>query len=77
MHAALRDRGWIMKHMKIKRLMREQAMHLPRQRRLVATTDSDHDEPLLLERSRKLEVNVANQLGGADLIYMALLEDCV
>ena len=25
MHAALRDRGWIMKHMKINRLMREQA----------------------------------------------------
>ena len=36
MHAALRDRGWIMKHMKIKRLMHEPAKHLPRQRRLVA-----------------------------------------
>ena len=42
--------------------MRDQAMHLPRQRRLVATTDSDHDESLFLERSRKLEVNVPNQL---------------
>ena len=60
MHAALRDRGWIMKHMKINRLMRDQATHLPRQRRLVATTDSDHDESLFLERSRKLEVNVPN-----------------
>ena len=47
--------------------MRDQAMHLPRQRRLVATTDSDHDESLFLERSRKLEVNVPNQLWAADL----------
>ena len=41
--------------------MRDQAMHLPRQPRLVATTDSDHDESLFLERSRKLKVNVPNQ----------------
>ena len=67
MHAALRDRGWIMKHMKINRLMRDQVTHLPRQRRLVATTDSDHDESFFLERSRKLEVNVPNQLWVADL----------
>ena len=40
--------------------MRDPAMHLPRQRRLVATNDSDHDESLSLERSRKLEVNVQN-----------------
>ena len=67
MHAALRDRGWIMKHMKINRLMRDQAMHLPRPRRLVATTDSDHDESLFLERSRKHEVNVPNKLWVSDL----------
>ena len=47
--------------------MRDQVMHLPRQHRLVATTDSDHDESLFLERSRKLEVNVPNQLWVADL----------
>ena len=56
-----------MKHMKIKRLMHDQAMHLPRQRRLVATNDSDHDESLFLERSRKHEVNAPNQLWVADL----------
>ena len=38
--------------------MRDPAMHLPRQRRLVATNDSDHDESLSLERSRKLEVDM-------------------
>ena len=46
MHAELRDRGWIMKHMKIKRLMHDPAMHLPRQRCLFVTNDSDHDESL-------------------------------
>ena len=67
MHAALKDRGWIMKHMKIKRLMHDSATHLPRQYRLVATNDSDHDKSLFLERSRKHEVNVPNQLWVADL----------
>ena len=67
MHAELRDRGWIMKHMKVKRLMHDPAMHLPRQRCLVVTNDSDHDESLFLERSRKHEVNVPNQLWVADL----------
>ena len=37
-------------------------MHLPRQRRFVAITDSDHDEALFLDRSRKFEVNGPNQL---------------
>ena len=54
-----------MKHTKIKRLMRDQAMHLPRQRRLVATSDSD--ESFFLERSRKHEVNAPKQLWVADL----------
>ena len=53
-----------MKHMWINRLLRDQAMHLPRQRRLVATTDSDHDESHFLERSRKLVVNVPNSSGS-------------
>ena len=32
MQAALRHRGWIVNHKKIKRLMREHAMHPPRRR---------------------------------------------
>ena len=43
MQAALRHRGWIVNHKKIKRLMREHAMHPPRRRRFVATTDSNHE----------------------------------
>ncbi|MDE0388358.1 MAG: IS3 family transposase [Rhodospirillales bacterium] len=62
MQAALRHRGWVVNHKKIKRLMREHALHPSRRRRFVATTDSDHDEPIFPDRSRDREVNGPNQL---------------
>ena len=73
MQAALRHRGWIVNHKKIKRLMREHAMHPPRRRRFVATTDSNHDEPVFPDRSREREVDGPNQLWVADLTYIAIL----
>ena len=72
MQAALRHRGWIVNHKKIKRLMREHAMHPPRRRRFVATTDSDHDEPVFPDRSRDCEIEGPNQLWVADLTYIAI-----
>ena len=65
MHAALRDRGWIMKHMKVNRLMRDQAMHLPRQRRLVAANDN-----LLVWHGWKLD---HRHRAGAQNDYVRLL----
>ena len=56
MQAALRHRGWVVNHKKIRRLMREHAMHPPCRRRFVATTDSDHDEPVFPDRSRDCEI---------------------
>ena len=73
MQAALRHRGWVVNHKKIKRLMREHALHPPRRRRFVATTDSDHDEPVFPDRSREREVGGPNQLWVADLTYIAIL----
>ena len=73
MQAALRHRGWVVNHKKIKRLMREHALHPPRRRRFVATTDSDHDEPVFPDRSREREVDGPNQLWVADLTYIAIL----
>ena len=73
MQAALRHRGWIVNHKKIKRLMREHAMHPPRRRRFVATTDSDHDDPVFPDRSRDCEVDGPDQLWVADLTYIAIL----
>ena len=73
MQAALRHRGWIVNHKKIKRLMREHAMHPPHRRRFVATTDSNHDDPVFPDRSRDSEVDGPNQLWVADLTYIAIL----
>ena len=70
MQAALRHRGWVVNHKKIRRLMREHALHPPRRRRFVATTDSDHDEPVFPDRSRDCEIDGPNQLWVADLTYI-------
>ena len=73
MQMSLRHRGWVVNHKKIRRLMREHAMHPPRRRRFFATTDSDHDEPVFPDRSRDCEVDGPNQLWVADLTYIAIL----
>ena len=73
MQAELRHRGWTVNHKKVKRLMREHALQPPRKRRFVATTDSDHDEPVFPDRSRDCEVEGPNRLWVADLTYIAIL----
>ncbi len=60
MQAALRHRGWIVNHKRIKRLMREHAMHPPRPRCFVATSDSNHDEPVFSNLSRERGVDDPN-----------------
>ena len=73
MQAALRHRGWIVNHKKIKRLMREHALHPPHRRRFVATTDSNHDEPVFPDRTRERKVDCPTQIWVADLTYIAIL----
>ena len=73
MQAALRHRGWVVNHKKVKRLMREHGLHPLRRRRFVATTDSDHDEPVFPDRSGDCDVDGPNQLWVADLTYIAIL----
>ena len=70
--AALRYEGWVVNHKKIKRLMREHGLQPPRRRRYVATTDSDHDQPIFPNLARELVVGVPNQLWVCDLTYVAL-----
>jgi len=70
--AALRQLGWIVNHKKIKRLMREHGLHPSLRRRYVATTDSDHDQPIFPDRARELVVDGPNQLWVADLTYVAI-----
>ena len=73
MQAALRHQGWLVNHKKIKRLMREHGLNPPLRRRFVATTDSDHDQPIFPDRARELAViDGPNQLWVADLTYVAI-----
>ena len=44
--AELRHRGMVVKAKKIRRLMREHALNPRRRRRFIATTDSNHNEPI-------------------------------
>jgi putative transposase len=73
MQAALRQEGWVVNHKKIKRLMREHGLNPVLRRRFVATTDSDHDQPIFPDRTRDLAPACGpNQLWVADLTYVAV-----
>lgn len=72
MQAALRQQGWVVNHKKVRRLMREHGLQPPRRRRFVATTDSDHDQPIFPDLSRELIVDGPNQLWVCDLTYIAI-----
>ena len=55
--AALRHQGMVVNHKKIKRLMREYDLQPRLRRRYVATTDSDHDEPIFPNRAKNMVVD--------------------
>ena len=60
-------------HKKVKRLMREHGLNPVRRRRFVATTDSDHDQPIFSDRTRGLPpFSGPNRLWVADLTYVAI-----
>ena len=57
---------------KIRRLMREHHLQHKRRRRFVATTDSDHDNPIFPDLARDRIVDGPNQLWVADIAYIAI-----
>src|ERR1700722_13142524 len=59
--AALRHRGPIGNHKKVRRLMREHDLQPRRRRRYVATTDSDHDQPIYPNRAKDLAIDGPDQ----------------
>ena len=65
--AELQHRGMIVNHKKIRRLMREHDLQPRRRRRYVATTDSDHDQPIYPNRTKDLTIDGPNQLWVADI----------
>jgi putative transposase len=71
--AALRQQGVAVNHKKIKRLMREHDLQPKGRRRHIATTDSDHENPIFPNKAKSLVVNGPNQLWVADITYVAIL----
>jgi putative transposase len=69
--AELRHRGLIVNHKKVRRLMREHDLQPRRRRRYVATTDSDHDQPIYPNRAKGLAIDGPDQLWVADITYVA------
>ena len=61
--AELRHRGMVVNSKKVRRLMREHDLQPKRRRRFVATTDSDHDNPIFSDPARDRIVDGPNQLG--------------
>lgn len=72
MQAALGQQGWVVNHKKLKRLMREHGLNARHRRRYVATTDSDHDQPIFPNRAKDMIVDGPNQLWVADLTYVTV-----
>ena len=70
--AALRQQGVVVNHKKISRLMREHDLQPRMRRRYVATTDSDHDQPIFRDLAKDKVVDGANQLWVADITYVAI-----
>ena len=68
--AELRHRDIIVNSKKVRRLMREHDLQPKRRRRFMATTDSDHDNPIFPALARV--VDGPNQLWVADITYIAI-----
>ena len=68
----LKDRGWVVNHKRIRRLMREDNLLCLRRRKFVVTTDSNHDRPVYPNLAGELELTGLNQLWVADITYIRL-----
>ena len=70
--AALRHRGIVVNAKKVRRLMRKHALNPKRRRRFIATTDSDHNDPICPNLATRMTLNGPNQLWVADITYVAI-----
>ena len=60
--AALQQQGMVVNHKKIKRLMREHDLQPRMRRRYVATTDSNHSDPIFPNLAKDMTIDGPNQL---------------
>jgi putative transposase len=72
MCAALRHEGLVVNSKKVRRLMRQHGLQPRRRRRYVATTDSDHDDPIFPNLAAEISPDGPDQLWVADITYVAI-----
>jgi transposase InsO family protein len=72
--AELRQRGQVVNHKRVLRLMRADNLLAIRKRRFVFTTDSRHGYPIYPNLAARLELTGINQLWVADITYVRLRE---
>src|SRR5258708_18141020 len=72
MKKELKDRGRVVNHKRVRRIMREDNLLCLRRRKFVVTTDSHHDRPVYPNLAGELEVSGLNQLWIADITYIRL-----
>ena len=70
--AELRHRGIVVNAKKVRRLMREHALNPKWHRRFIATTDSNHNDPICPNLATSMTLNGPNQLWVADITYVAI-----
>lgn len=71
--AALRQRGMVVNHKKVRRLVRAHDLQPRRRRRHVATTGSDHAGPIFPDLAEDAVPDGPGQLWVADLTYVAVI----
>jgi len=70
--AELRHRGMVVNAKKVRRLMREHALNPRQRRRFIATTDSNHNDPIFPDLANNMTPDGPNQLWVADITYVAI-----
>jgi putative transposase len=70
--AELRHRGTVVNAKRVRRLMREHALNPKQRRRFVATTDSNHNDPIFRNLANTMTPDGPNQLWVADITYVAI-----
>jgi putative transposase len=70
--AELRHRGIVVNAKKVRRLMRAHALNPQRRKRFIATTDSNHNDPICPNLATNMTSDGPNQLWVADITYVAI-----
>jgi transposase InsO family protein len=70
-------RGMAVNHKRVLRLMREDNLLGVQPKAFVATTDSDHEQPVYLNLAKRMRLTAINQLWVADITYIRLASEFV